>query len=408
METAFEGLESKAKPPSLEQQPIPDHPAQKDIRDREARDKAEAEAIAKKAREERGEDDDEEEETKPPTPEELKAKQEEEAKAKEAKEQKQETQQPPKKKGDFLREELAKVKSERDNFKAEIEKLKTAPKGEDPEKKSLQEKIASMEKRHAEIEDEYRLHSFEKSTEYKEKFLKPYQTAYQRGRAKAASLEVNTPEGALRPATPEDFDAVMMIQNDSQASRMARELFGDNAAIIIHHRERILEANEARANAIEEAKTTGVQKIKEQEETTTKQREAIKTKFMSTVAEREQKLEFLKPVEGDASWNEALERGKKLADRSWLARDGKTPDEQAEIDAANYARARAYSPLKLSVKRLRAENAELKAKLEKYKGSSPGEGQGRVNPEGQAPPPANAMEGAFASIEQRAKPPQFY
>ncbi len=403
LQGAFDGLEAKAKPPSLEQPPIPDHPGQKDIRDREARDNAEAEAQAKKAREERGEDDDD----VTPTPEELKAQEEAAAKAKESKEK--ELQPPPgKKKGDFLREELAKVKSERDNFKSEVEKLKAAPRGDDPEKKTLQEKLTAMEKRQQEIEDDYRLYDYERSAEYKDKFLKPFQDAFNRGRQKTMSLEVMTPEGETRPAKAEDFDNLMSITNDAQATRYAKEVFGDGYPVVIHHRERVLEANAMRANAVEEAKTSGVQKIKEREEMTVKQREAVQAKFMGHVTEREQKLEFLKAVEGDAAWNEALERGKKLADRSWLARDGKTPEEQAEVDAANYARSRAYSPLKLSVKRLRAENAELKKKLEGYNKSTPGDGQGKVTQEGQEPPPANSMDAAYQSIEKRAKPVTFY
>lgn len=384
---AFERLEAISKPASADTPPLPPHPAQKKPAAPENKEQPPAPKEEPPAA---NEDDDEF------TPE---AKEQPKPEQKEQKEQKENIP-PGMKRGDFLRQELSKTRTERDTLKAEIQKLKTA---EHPEVKTLKEKIAAMEKRHSEIEDDYRLYDYERSTDYKEKFLKPYHDAYTRGVKKAMGLQVTTPEGTLRPATQEDFASVVTTQNDDQATRLAEELFGRNAAIVIHHRERILEANEARANAINEAKTSGAAKLKEQQENTTKSMEAYKNSFSSEVTSRETKLEYLQSKEGDAAWNDALARGTDLADKSWKNRQAKTPEEQAAIDAANYNRARAYSPLKLSVKRLSEKVASLEKELAGYKKSEPGNGEGKAAPEGRQQPPASTLDGVFAEIEKKGK-----
>lgn len=320
-------------------------------------------------------------------------------------EPKPETEQPPAKpktKGDFLRAELAKVKSERDTYKKEIETLKTTPR-DDPEKKTLSEKLTAMEKKHQAIEDEYRLHAYEKSQEYKEKYEKPYVDAYMRGRNKVTSLETTLPDGTARASTPEDFDAIMQVTNDRHASKLAKEMFGDDAHIVIHHRERVLEANAARAASIEEARKNGAEKQKQFEEMTTKQRESVRKAFETNVKAKEEKLEWLKEVEGDQPWNDALKRGTELAAKSWMDRSAKTPEEQAELDAANYNRARAYSTLKLSNKRLQTRVDALALELKQYKASEPGKGEGKTGEEAPAAG-GSAMERAQAGLLKRAKP----
>ena len=99
--------------------------------------------------------------------------------------------------------ELAKhyhaLKKERDEWtkqKSDYEaKLKTP--AEWPEKKSWEEKVAERDKaieehkkRVADYETELKFTQYEKSTEYKERYQKPFETAYLSGRSKAAGLKI--------------------------------------------------------------------------------------------------------------------------------------------------------------------------------------------------------------------------
>lgn len=265
-------------------------------------------------------------------------------------------------------------------------------------------KALAAEKRMAEVEDRLRLTNYERSEEYTSKYHAPFVEAYQRGREKASGLEVTLPSGETRPATADDFDAIMGIQNDRQASRAAKEMFGDDAPIILHHRERVLEANATRTKAIEEAKKNGSAKEKEQAEMTTKQREAVASAFEKEVKAVSSRHEWYKEVEGDAEWNKAISKGKSIVDKAFIERKG-TPEEIAKLDAAIYARAHAYSPMKLKIKRLTAEIETLKKSLSQYDETVPGRDTGGAGGE-KAPNQGSgkAIDNAFAELDKRATP----
>jgi hypothetical protein len=265
-------------------------------------------------------------------------------------------------------------------------------------------KALAAEKRMADAEDRLRLTNYERSEEYTTKYHTPFVEAYQRGREKASGLEVTLPSGETRPATADDFDAIMGIQNDRQASRAAKDMFGDDAPIILHHRERVLEANATRTKAIEEAKKNGSAKEKEQAEMTTKQREAVASAFEKEVKAVASRHEWYKEVEGDADWNKAIAKGKKIVDKAFIERKG-SPEEIAKLDAAVYARAHAYSPMKLKIKRLTAEIETLKKSLSQYDETVPGRDTGGAG--GEKAPNAGsgkALDNAFAEIDKRATP----
>lgn len=311
------------------------------------------------------------------------------------------------KKPNLLREDREKQKARADAAEKRASELEAKHKAAEERLARLEAaeaKAQAAEKRMAEVEDRLRLTNYERSEEYTTKYHAPFVEAYQRGREKAAGLEVTLPSGELRAATPEDFDAIMGIQNDKQASRAAKEMFGDEAPIILHHRERVLEANATRQKAIEDAKKNGSAREQEQQAQTKAQREAVAAAFEKEVKAVSSRHEWYKEVEGDDEWNKAISKGKEISNKAFVERKG-TPEEIAKLDAAIYARSLAYSPLKLRVKRLTAKVAELEKSLSEFEETKPGKDTGG-NGEGKPTGDGNmkAMDRAFADLDKRASP----
>lgn len=307
-----------------------------------------------------------------------------------------------------LRNELAKLKGEIKKRDSEILTLKTTPR-EDPEKKTLSEKLEAAQKRLEATEETLRFTKYEQHEEYKTKWEKPYVDAYHLGRAKVSRLQVKEVQdpntGAIvqqkRAATPEDFDAIVAIHNDEEAAEAAERLFGRSATVVIHHRERVLEANQARVNALEENRKTGAEREKQTVAQTQAQAQARNKSFIEGIKAKEEKYEFLKPKDGDQAWNDAIDRGDKLVKQVFMDRANQKPEDLIKADAAVYARAKAFSPLKLENKRLKAEMADLRKKLKDFEVSEPGAANGAPQ-KGEAPP-ASAMEGAWRDLEKRTK-----
>jgi hypothetical protein len=309
-----------------------------------------------------------------------------------------------------LRDELARVKKERDDIRRERDELKSKP-PEDPEKPIIREKLTAAEKRLQDYEDRLRYTDYQQSEEYKTKWEKPFYDAYNMGRETAAELEIveriDPDTGEViqpkRPATPADFDRVAQILNKGEATRLAKQMFGDDYVNVMHHYNQVHGANKQRMNALEEFRKTGAERTKQMQEQSTAQRMASMKAFDEGVKKRVEKVEYLKEVEGDQAWNEALKRGQDIADKAFKKRHEMKPGEAEDIDAQIYAKASAYHTLNLKAKRLTTRVAELEKELAEYKKSEPGPGEAADR--GNAPASGGtAMDDVFANLERKAKP----
>lgn len=328
----------------------------------------------------------------------------------------------PKKPSDFLREELSKVKEERNTFKAEIEKLKTAPK-EHPELKAREEKIAALEKRNAELEEEFKFTNYERSPEYKTKWEQPFIDTYQSGRSKVSALKVTDPaSGEVRPGKPEDFDSIMQAPSDESAAEMIETMFGAGARaqIVTMAREKVLEANSARNKAVDEFRKNGSEREKQFAEFHSKITKEISSTWEQTTkpdAVPEKHKAFILPKGSDetgkpidAEGDAALDAGYKSFDRAAGedARDPKlTPEQRQAIigrAAAIRHRAAAYPRLVKWLAQRDSQISELQEALKAYQTSEPGEGNGKRGEGEQMAAPGNAMDSVMAQLEKRGKP----
>lgn len=263
------------------------------------------------------------------------------------------------------------------NHAAATEKL-TAAEARLKELESIQEKLQSTAKRAEELEQQIKFVDYEKSPEYKEKYYKPFVDAYQTGRDKVSSLrtverrdemeEVTQPR---RAGTAEDFDAIMRLADDGQAAELADQLFGPLSSVVMYHRERVMELNTARVNAIEEFKKTGGEREKEavqrmqavQEKARTTYREAVEVGISSHP-------EWFKPDEGDQAGAAMLEKGMKDADLAF-SKNNLTPEQTAIRHAAFRNMAGAFPFMALKLHRANEKIAELEKALSEFKESEP-------------------------------------
>lgn len=273
-----------------------------------------------------------------------------------------------------------------------------------PERKKLLEQLESQATRLKGLQEELRYAAFERSEEYKDQFEKPFVQAYEAGRAKIATLKIQTEDGQTRQATPEDFDAIMRIGDDDQAAQLAESVFGPaKSTIVLYHRERVMELNRRRLAAVEDYRAKAGEREKQQQEKLTlekaegeKRNGELAKMFHSLNSEAvEKRPQWFKPVEGDERSAEVLKRGLALADYLFGAlpqeqyellpeavradmKDGKLSREGlVRLHSAIRNKAGAFDHVAYLLTKATARVRELEDALSKYEESEPGAGDGR-------------------------------
>ena len=370
MMDAFDQLDKWAKPPSTE--PAAPQPTQRDKAN--AKFKVAPDEVAKPAAE------------VPKAPEAPEAKPAETPAAK------------VKKPADFMREKMEKLEKEVNEWKAKA----TQPQ-EDPEKKTLSERLAEREKKLADYESEMRFKDYSKSAEYKEKYEQPFFNAYGDGQKRATALKVNDLEtGEVRAGTAADFDALMRIEDDAAAGEFAENIFGKAASSVLYQRNKIVELASASKNALAEYRAKGSEREKQMQE---QQLERSK-KLGATWNELNKQAaeiypQYFKPVEGDKEHNDLLEKGYQLADSAFAG--NLPPEEAVKVHSAVRNRAAAFGPLTRQLSNAQSRIAELTKELEAFKASEPTAGEGS-KAAGSAAPKGDSMDSILDGLDRISRP----
>lgn len=301
------------------------------------------------------------------------------------------------------------------------EKWEKTAKTYEREVTELRQKLASLgevethktradkaEARAKELEEAIRFVDYSKSEEFRDKYQKPYEQAWERAKVDLAQLTVALPDGQERVATPQDMLRLAQLPL-GEARRAAKELFGDSADDIMAHYRSIRDTYEAQVRALDTAKKDGT--AREQQLAESRQRIASESQqlWQESLRSFAEEDEYLRPKEGDDKWNELLDEST-LAIDSAFEQDANNPqltrDERAAIvkkHAAIRSQAIAYAPLKLENERLKAEIADRDAKLAAYKKAEPGASDGAADRNVKAQP-ADPMErfrqAAFAAASK--------
>lgn len=246
----------------------------------------------------------------------------------------------------------------------------------------LKERYSELEKRSQELDTELKFANYERSSEYKEKYLDPFVNAYGAAQKKMEQLRVverKNPETEevvqqARKATREDFDAIMGIRDDGDAAVMAERLFGPMANLVMYHREKIQDLNSARINAIDEYRKKGSERETKMAEQSKAHKERLTTVFNEAKKVGiEKHPQWFKPDDGDDQGKEILAKGMQDADVNFSGEAKLDPAERAMRHAAMRNMAGAFPYVALKLHRATQKIAELEAELKDFKASEPTE-----------------------------------
>lgn len=266
-------------------------------------------------------------------------------------------------------------------LQARVKELETtAP----PEVKTLQERLASAEKRRDELEQEIHFVDYSKSKEFVEKYQQPYVEAWADARKDLAELSVENPDGTVRPATDEDMINIARLPL-GEARKLANELFGDSADDVMAHRRRIIDLAAAQSKALATAKTSAAEraKLKETEMRTSSERNTKVWNEANTALVAKYPKTFGK-VEDDPEGNALLEKGFSLADRIFAQtpeNTPKTPEEAAHIGALIRHKIANHDRQVLWLKKATAKIKDLETRLAEYEKSDPNGGLDGTGPD---------------------------
>lgn len=281
----------------------------------------------------------------------------------------------------------AALRSAYDKLKKELKEIrgKTAsdPK-EHPEFKSLSEKVAAKEKEYAELqkrandlEETIRYVDYEKSSEFQEKYYKPYVATWRTAAQEIAKLSVPNEDGTTRKATIEDLQSIVSEPDTERALDMAEKLFGNatKANYVINHRDRIIAASQAQEEAKAEYKEKGAALSKQSEahraEATKQETELWES---NNKAWQEKHKDFLAVEDGDEKGKEALDLGVKAADMAFGDTSSMTLQQRAKLYSDTRNRAAMYGVVSHKLTKAQEHIKALEAQIAEYEQSGPGKG----------------------------------
>ncbi len=267
--------------------------------------------------------------------------------------------------------------------------------GKHPQFKAVTEKVATLEKQNAELQEEIRYVNYQKHPEFVEKYQKPYEEAW--GKAvtglKGLQLQFTHPEtGEVtgRDITPQDI-AAFAGADPATARQQIRQLFPDpaDATEVRAYVDRIRELAGSQQKALDDQRKVAGDRDKtrteEQQRVSKALTEEIGKTWAEVNAEVTAKYEFLRPVEGQEERNTVLEKATAFVDealKETASNPKLTKEARAAIikkHAALRNRAIGFSVLKFENKSLQGKVTELQKQLSAYQKSEPAPGGGGRN-----------------------------
>lgn len=276
-----------------------------------------------------------------------------------------------------LRKAYQELKVKHAALEKEYNTYKSTPR-EDPEKRTLSEKLAVAEKHRQQLDEELRHTAYERSEEFKQRYHAPFVSAYELGRETAAQFKITDAEGNQRQGSPEDFDALMQIPDADSAARWAEELYGTTrAAALLNHRQEVIKLARSRNGALQEAQKSSTAREQMRQEADTAQRKALSERWSKVNHETAEKYpNWFKEVEGDDKGNDLLRKGYEFADKAFNGAE-MSPEALVDLHAALRNRAAAFGRLNYQLKNANSRITELEAELKSYQESEPSRGDGK-------------------------------
>ncbi len=255
-----------------------------------------------------------------------------------------------------------------------------------PEIVRMRNEVAAREKRLSEVEDHLRYKDYEASREFQEQYHQPYLRTAETATQRAVQMKVTDESGATRNLTPQEFWAVVHIDDADAAINAAEKLFGEGSAkanFIIERRNEILQAHQRAEMAKADFKKTAKERTQREQDEFNRLSIDRATRFKQLMNEGiEKEPELFKPLEGDDEGNAMLEKGYSLVDRVFKGgapeKEGGAPMSPEEMIAAHAEirnKAAAFPRLAHKYAAMKTRMAELEQELADYRASGPEAGQ---------------------------------
>lgn len=283
-----------------------------------------------------------------------------------------------------LREAYSRVKTEHEKTVARVRELEGQTEKVREElrqqiQKEMQSEVERLRNDLTEREDRLRVADYRQSDEYRETFGKPIDSAWGKAAEAINGVKVTQADGTERDATVNDIaDLCRMPERD--ALRVARERFGDDAALVLKHRDRITDLVARAQQAVEDYRTRGEEQRRQSETARVEQIRRFETEVLTLRSDK-----TLNSILGaDATDKEAadlLAKGDKLVRTALIGDNLPKEASPADVGRARFEaqkmvalRAAAFGPTLLRLNRANAKVAELEAKLKSFEASEPGVG----------------------------------
>jgi len=268
-----------------------------------------------------------------------------------------------------------KIKEYESKIPALEAKLKEYESKPPEDNKPLLEKLAALEKKTAEYEEELKFTNYVKHPEFTEKYQKPYNEAWAKAVREIEQLAVTQEDGSTRQATPGD---VLALANSPLATldERAEAMFGRSAARVIRHVERIRDLAEAQEKAIADAKTVGSEReknLKVQQDQRNARVASILQKTNADLATKYPKWFGKEPT--DPEGNAVFDKGMDYVDKVFSGDPSVPEDQRISRMAVIRNKAANHDRLALHLKNANSQIAELQASLKAYESSEPPTGK---------------------------------
>lgn len=251
------------------------------------------------------------------------------------------------------------------------------------DEKVWQDRVSAKDKELNEVRSKLAEHDFTQSSDYQEKYYKPYEASWKRGMQSVMTLKANNEDGTQRDVTQQDAEFLLSLP-EGKALTVARQMFGDDIAaltMISTHRQRIQEMHEnvtaARAN-FQKATEERRQKQFVDNQALEEARGKLWVKENKAIAESSP---WFKTDENDPEASEILTKGYETIDQMFTAEfnQGKMED-IVRAHATMRHKAAAFDRMEHTVKKLQAELDAVKKERDELMDSAPKGGETTPKP----------------------------
>lgn len=291
----------------------------------------------------------------------------------------------------------------------QLEELQGKSVEDHPKYKELSAAVEASKKQAEEALEKLRFRAYEDHPEFKEKYVEPYESAWNTGRERISKLTLTDADGNTRKGTAQDWDSLyqLRLSDPDQAAEIMGTMFGVKAAAVEAQMLSVDERLNAMQSARERFKKEGMARIKQEQEQRSSSMKAMGEQISKSFqthydAIPKEHPELFNEVEGDEKGNTALKAGYDAARRAFaqlnLADPNLTPEQREQVIRLHAETLHYAAASRRLIEWRQADQAliaELKAKIAEYEKSEPGGGDGGQQKEQE--------EGMVSRVEKRLR-----